>query len=454
MTRTRALRIGAALLLLLVVALIVARIALRPDRVAGFVLSSLGDALGLEITTRGESEYTLRGGPVLVVRGVTVREPASKKTILTAARILVSVPWSTVRGRGATLDVTRIELDAPVLDVAALQAWLAARPPSDSALPTLRDGLHVNGGRIDGDGWRVDALDVALPRFAADLPVAARVSGRYRAVGGNGAVDGSLSVRFELSAAATRPSNDAGVALLGRVTATGADWRVPTRLRASGLVHSDADGLRIPRLRASLAGAYEALPPPPDSVPLAFAVAITSPLSWTGGTLTLVPAGLALRGDEAIRTTTNAATQLVPVLDARAAIALRAESPARVDLGLDGRIARWPDGWPALPAPLSASASALPVTLRYAGALDGSEPLSLQLRRDGTRFDARLRVADVVAWATRADAASPLPPISGTLASPRLDVSGVQLEGVEIEFDEPTLPPSLPRPAPSPAPTP
>src|SRR5690606_4515926 len=136
----------AAALLLLALAL---HLLLQPQRVAGFVLNALGDALGLEITAAGSSEYNLRGTPVLVVRDVVAREPGAATPLLRARRVYVSVPWSTVRSRGTQLDITRIELDAPVLDLPALQHWLANRPPGESRMPTLGDGLQVSDGRSE-----------------------------------------------------------------------------------------------------------------------------------------------------------------------------------------------------------------------------------------------------------------------------------------------------------------
>src|SRR3546814_1355552 len=130
----------AAILLLLALAL---HLLLQPQRVTGFVLNALGDALGLEITATGSSEYHLRGTPVLVVHDVVAREPGAATPLLRARRVYVSVPWSTVRSRGAQLDITRIELDAPVIDLPALQHWLAARPPGASRLPTLRHGISA-----------------------------------------------------------------------------------------------------------------------------------------------------------------------------------------------------------------------------------------------------------------------------------------------------------------------
>src|SRR5690606_1773355 len=130
---------GIALLLLLATAV---HLLLQPQRVAGFVLGALGDALGLEITARGSSEYDLRGTPGLVVHDVVARDPGAATPLRRARRVYVSAPWSTVRSRGAQLDITRIELDAPVLDLPALQHWLATRPPGESRMPTLSDGLE------------------------------------------------------------------------------------------------------------------------------------------------------------------------------------------------------------------------------------------------------------------------------------------------------------------------
>src|SRR5690606_39423789 len=210
---------GIALLLLLATAV---HLLLQPQRVAGFVLGALGDALGLEITTTGSSEYHLRGTPVLVVHDVVAREPGAATPLLRARRVYVSVPWSTVRSRGAKLDITRIELDAPVLDLPALQHWLASRPRGGSRLPPLAEGLVVSDGRVDGDGWRVDGLSLSLPRLHPDAAVDGRAAGRF--------ASGDFALRFDVEATMTRPANDAGIAIVGPVTASSGDWRLPARL--------------------------------------------------------------------------------------------------------------------------------------------------------------------------------------------------------------------------------
>lgn len=411
MRKRSALLLGAGALLLLLLALGL-RLALQPERVAGFVLASLGKSLGLEITSGGGSDYRLRGTPMLVVHDVVAREPGAAAPLLRARRVFVSLPWSTVRSGGDRLDFTRIELDAPELDVPQLRHWLAARPPARTRLPTLSDGLAVTDGRVLDADWRIDDLRLSLPRLQPGQRVAARISGRWRAT--------NLALRFDLAAAMTQPANDAGVAIVGPVTAQGTDWRLPAHARASGPLHVGDEGVSVARMRASASARYES-----GDTQLPFAFALSSPLRWRDGTLALAPAGVALRGGDD-----------VPDLDATGAIAYG----KRLLLALDGRLAGWPSGWPALPPPVGASDSPLPFALRYLGRADLSDPASLRLQRDAARFDARLRAADLAAWIGSDDAGSPLPPLSGHLSAPALEISGARLEGVEVEFDEPSLP--------------
>ena len=80
------------------------------------------------------------------------------------------------------------------------------------------------------------------------------------------------------------------------------------------------------------------------------------------------------------------------------------------------------------------------MALRYLGRADFSDAASLQLRRDDTRFDARFRLPEVTAWMSSIANGSPLPPLSGHLSTPRLEISGAQLEGVEVMIEDPSLP--------------
>ena len=126
----------------------------------------------------------------------------------------------------------------------------------------------------------------------------------------------------------------------------------------------------------------------------------------------------------------------------RAAIALG----RRLVLRLQGDIAAWPEAWPALPPPLSASATQLSFALDYADRTDFSGPATLQVKRDDTALDARFRLPDVLAWLDADAGGSPLPPLQGHLRTPRIDIAGARLEGVDIEFDDPGI--AVPPPSP------
>lgn len=418
--RRAALWLGAVAVLLLLLALLL-RIVLQPARVAGFVLDGLGESLGLEISAAGVSEYRLRGKPVLVVRDLVAREPGAGTPLLRAQRVYVSVPWSTVRSRGEDLAITRIELDAPVLDLPALQRWLASRPPGVARMPTLSDGLQIVDGRVIGDGWTVEDLELSLPRLQPDQPVDASVAGRFS----TDAID-AFSLRFDVAVAMTRPASAAGIGIAGPITASTTDWRLPARVRLSAPLHFGDNGIRSARLRLSVAGHHES---GDNRVPFAFAIA--APMRYRDGAVGLAPAGLALRGGD-----------MVPQLRASGALAYG----ERLLIDLDGHLEAWPEAWPALPPPLGASNAPLPFALRYSGRGNLSDVATLRLRRDQARFDARLRIPDAVAWMASADDGTPLPPLSGRVVVPRLEISGAQLEGVEIGFDEPSLPDSTDAP--------
>lgn len=407
MTRARRWLVASAVLALLLALL--AYWASRPQYVSKLVLSQIGDALGLEITASDKSQYSLEGGPRLVLHDVVARAPGAPRPLLRAARVDVAVPWTTVRSGGKQLDFKRVELDAPVLDLPMLQAWLASRPASEQATPTLSDGLQVRDGRVLGDGWSLDALRFDVPRVLPDKSVDARVAGRYVAAG--------TRVPFDLSLTMVKPANDAGVGVHGTATLEQDDLRIPATVRASGPLHVGEE-IRIAPLRMSVAARYVQ-----GDTDLPFAFALNGPLRIADGAVALSPAGIAVRGKG-----------VVPQLDARAAFAYTNQAALHVD----GVLATWPEAWPALPPPIGASTSPLPVVLDYAGPFDFSSIARLQLTRDDTRFDGRFRLPDVLAWIEATDA-SPLPPLRGRITTPTLDIAGAILEGVDVRLHDPAL---------------
>ena len=141
------------------------------------------------------------------------------------------------------------------------------------------------------------------------------------------------------------------------------------------------------------------------------------------GAVALSPAGVALRGEG-----------VVPDVDGRAAFAYAKDAT----LHLDGTLATWPDAWPALPPPIGQSDAPLPFVLDYAGPFDLTSIVRLRMRRDATTFDGRFRLPDVLAWID-APPGSPLPPLTGTVHAPQLEVAGAILEGVDVRLDDPAL---------------
>ncbi len=412
--RRWALRLAIGCLVLLLLLAIAIQQALQPRTASRLILREAGQALGLDITATGEPELQLRGTPRWVIRGVSARLPGTTRELLHADRILLSLPWSTLRSRGQLLDIDRVELDAPILDLAVLAEWRKSRPPSaDQRLHTLTRGLHVMRGGVAGNGWRMADIDIDLPRFAPKEPVAAHVSGRY--------IARTMQLPFDLHLVLSEPANTAALGLVGELAPTASDWKMPMRISLSAPMHWGDDGLRLQPATLGANVRYEDL----GSDPIPFALGAHGPARVSSDGLHWPGLALALRADGA-----------VPSLDATGKL----EAGQRLQLALAGQIPAWPDAWPELPAPLLDSRSPLAFSLDYAGAFDFSDVVALGVRRDATRFDGRFHVRDVLAWRDAASEGSPLPPIAGRLDTPKLEIAGAELEGVEVEFEEPSVP--------------
>ena len=409
----RLLRIAATLIVLLLAGMLLAGWLLQPRRAGATLLSLAGDALGLQLRAQ-EIDYRLRGTPQLVLGNVEAKRPDDPTALLRAKRVFVSLPWRTLRSRGADLTVQRIELDAPVLDLPALQRWLATRPPSGKTrIPVLTGGLRVRDGRIDNDDWRIDGLAIDLPSLHPQRPLRAHVRGRNLVA--------RVAARADLAGAAARPPRRRGGAPPGgagggALTLAGAGWRIPAQVFLAGPLRLGKDSALMKPARIGIAARYLS-----GSTSAPFRLGLHGPMAFNNATWRLVPVTVVLDGDG-------------PVPDARARGSVSVGR--RLRLHLDGALAGWPQSWPALPPPLSASTSPLPFALDYSGAMAFSDTASLTLRRDATALDARFHLPEVLAWLDAGNKASPLPPLAGTLSTPRVEIAGATLEGVEIELGE------------------
>ena len=400
----------------LLVAALALRWAMRPQTLGPRVLDMAGQALELEISA-DEFDYSLLGGPRLVVRGVSARAPGSQAAMMQAERVLVAVPWSTLRARGADLTVTRIELDAPRVQLEPFIHWWSQRPPGDGPLPTLREGLRVDRGRLDGGDWSLQDIAIDLPHFAPDARLGGGVRGRYQTA--------TMQVPFDLQVAMTRPAAGAGIGAAGTATPRAGDWRLPsrlvlsTRLGAPGQSSADNDGdpvFRLHGLRLSAASRYVSA-----EAEQAFALGLAGEGTLADGVLELVPAALTLRGQD-----------MIPRLRGRGHLGIGQQ----LEFALAGHLEQWPEAWPALPPPIGNSDAPLPFDINYRGASNLSDPVELRLARGEAQFEGRLRVAEVATWFGNIATGSPLPPLDGRVTVPHMEVAGASLHGVEVTIED------------------
>lgn len=401
-------RVAMVLVLLAIAGLgVLVHWASRPRQVADIVLAQTGRALGLTITARGVAEYRLRGMPQIVLRDVEARLPGDRIPLLRAERILLSLPWTTLRSRGRELVVHHVELDGPRLDIGALQRWQATRPETaETRVPRLTDGVSIRRGRVGGAGWHVEAIDVDLPSLAPGQPARAHLRGRL--------VARSLHMPFDLRATLARPEENAGLGLAGTATILRPEWRLALDLVLRGRPRLGEE-LGLDALAVGADALYSA-----GDTRLPFGLGIAGRLRWRDG-LVLRPAGLVLRQGREI-----------PDLQAGGMLAWR----DTLAFSLTGSMRRWPAGWPALPAPLARPAGPLPLGLDYAGPPDLSGSARLALKSGATRLQADFRLPRILQWLESDARGTPLPPLDGRLATPRLEVPGMVLHGVEIEVDD------------------
>lgn len=406
--RRRWLRRTLALLLFAVLALWL----LQPQRAGRVLLQRAATASGLELDVAG-IDYRLRGTPQLELTGLVAKRPGDHTALLRAKRVFVALPWRTLRTLGDDLSLERIELDAPTLDLPALQRWLATRPAGKTRLPTLSRGLQVRDGHIDNDDWRIDQLAIDAPSFNPAQPLHLHVRGRY--------VAASLSIPADLAIRVASPQAllDAGISDVsgaGTLALIAATWRLPAQITLRGPLQLGKDSAVMRPAKLGLAGRYLSA-----NASAPFRLGLYGPMAFNNANWRWVPVTVVVEGAGAI-----------PDVRAHGSVSLG----HLLRLHLNGAIARWPDAWPALPAPLASSASPLPFALDYAGQPDFGSTASLELRRDATTFDAHFRLPEVLAWLAADPGSSPLPPLVGKLATPRLEISGATLEGVEIELDD------------------
>lgn len=350
---------------------------LEPTHFAALALGQAGNLLGLELTSAGQPDYALRPEPRLRLPDFTARLPGAGPVLLHARQLELSLPWATLIDADAALVITRVSLDEPVLDLAIMRRWLATQPTTPTIeLPTFTHGLRIQDGTLHDTGWRLQGWSLALASLQPGKPATVITRGRV--------LMAEQQIEFDGEASVSSASRDSDLALAVRGHWQTPERTLPYRLALQGRFHSDeaAHTLHLSQL------ALDSESPLPD---------------FTGQ----LDAGLSTAvADDQLR------------------------------LSLSGELAAWPSDWPALPAPVSQSASPLHLHAEYQGADDFSGATRLALQRDDTTVDSTLHWPVLKAWLDNPNAA-PLPPIALTVRSPRIELDGARMEGVTVELDAP-----------------
>jgi len=125
----------------------------RPERLTAFLIEQTRGLTGAELSLGGVAGFDFSPNLHLVLPKPALKSKDS--ALLTAASLDVAVPWHTLWSD--RIDIERIVVEQPVLDLDALKAWLAARPPSNSSTDVrfvldLRNGTILSGGKKLAEG--------------------------------------------------------------------------------------------------------------------------------------------------------------------------------------------------------------------------------------------------------------------------------------------------------------
>jgi len=152
--------------------------------------------------------------------------------------------------------------------------------------------------------------------------------------------------------------------------------------------------------------------------PLAFKADLDGRYQSTDAGLSVATGSLSFAGDSPL-----------PRMNGKAQV-LVAE---KLGASFDGVLRDWPRDWPSLPAPLPEQATDLTLRVSYQGSRSFTDPIHLHLEKNSTSVDATMRLADIQDWMATPEG-TPLPPLSATVTTPRIELDGIRLEGVEVEL--------------------
>lgn len=133
----------------LVALLVTVYLLLQPERFTA-MLQQQAHGAGLELSLASPASPTLFPRPALELQGLTLTAQGASMPILLAASGRLALPWRTLFG-GPTV-ISRLEIDAPRVDLDALQAWLSSLPPRPANappnIPRIDTGVRIARGTL------------------------------------------------------------------------------------------------------------------------------------------------------------------------------------------------------------------------------------------------------------------------------------------------------------------
>ncbi|MEP7043456.1 MAG: hypothetical protein ABI843_10365 [Dokdonella sp.] len=125
----------------------------RPEKLTAMLIEQTRSLLGAELELGGTGGFDFTPNLHLVLPKPSLK--SNDAALLTAASLDVVVPWHTLWSD--RIDIERIVVEHPVLDLDALSAWFAARPPSTSSADIrfalrVRDGVILSKGKPIAEG--------------------------------------------------------------------------------------------------------------------------------------------------------------------------------------------------------------------------------------------------------------------------------------------------------------
>jgi AsmA protein len=121
---------------------------LQPERFTAMLQDQARQA-GLELSLASPARPALFPRPALELEGLTLTAQGASMPILLAAKGRLALPWGTLFG-GPTV-ISRLEIDAPRVDLDALQAWLSGLPPGPAGapnIPRIDTGVRIARGTL------------------------------------------------------------------------------------------------------------------------------------------------------------------------------------------------------------------------------------------------------------------------------------------------------------------